>query len=144
MGGYPGGTTMRLTDEQLSEYRELKDSDVDVSDEHVLAPHSGEETSVHYHAKACVAHIAKENGYVANCECGVNGKYDIDVLIWGHPERLSYAVEIEHNPTQEVKESKLNRYVTHTAVDELCLINANELPMNVLEMHDAIEAALGL
>jgi len=134
---------MRLTDEQIQEYRTLIDSGVEVVDDHVIRNHSGDETEIHFHAKCAIAQIGKQNGYIANCECSVP-EGDIDCLLYGNPERLSYAVEIEHSPTEEIKQSKLKRYVKQTAVDELCLINANVLPMNVIEMREHIENELGL
>jgi len=65
-------------------------------------------------------------------------------LIWGNPDRLSYAVEIEHSPTQDTLDDKLDKYVKQTAVDDMIPINANELPLDVNEMREHIEEKLGL
>ena len=134
---------MRLTDTQINEYRNLKDSGVHVEKTHTIAPHRGDETAVHYAAKTHVAKVGKEHGYIANCECPVP-EGDIDVCLWGCEGRLSYAVEIEHSPDSETVKSKLRRYVSDTGIDELCLINANELPLNVIELEDTIREELGL
>jgi len=134
---------MRLSDDQHNEYRKLKNSGVEVTNKHVIKNHSGDETEVHFHAKCAVAQIGKQNDYIANAECSVP-KGDIDVLLWGRPDRMSYAVEIEHSPTEQTLHSKVDRYVRQTAIDEIVILNANKLPLDVVEMREHIEAKLGL
>lgn len=112
---------------QLSEYRELKDWSVEVSKTNSIEFNSGSETGTHVLAKAIVGHLGVSNGYRVSSETQCP-KGEIDMVLWGHPDRLSYAVELEHSPTKEIKQSKLERYVLGTPLDELCLININNLP----------------
>jgi len=57
---------------------------------------------------------------------------DIDILLWGVSDRLTYAVECETSPTEDVKEAKLNKYVHQIdAIDDMILINLNELPLEL-------------
>jgi hypothetical protein len=65
--------------------------------------------------------------------------------LWGHPERLTYAVEIEHSPTEEVKTDKLQRYVkSNSVIDDMLLINANEIPTDMHEARNHIQKVMFL
>jgi len=132
-----------MNNDSIEEYRLLKNNGVEVQDKHVITPHRGDETEIHYHAKCATALIGKHNGYIANCECPVP-RGEIDVLLYGNSKRLSYAVEVEHSPTTENRSVKLQKYVRETPVDELIMINANNLSPDVLEMHRQIRERLGL
>jgi len=128
---------------QLSEYRELKDWSVEVDKTNSIEFNSGSETSTHVLAKVIVGHLGVTNGYRVSSEVRCP-KGEIDVVLFGHPDRLSYAVELEHSPTAEVKESKLERYVLSTPLDELCLININNLPKDRFEAVAWVADQLGL
>jgi hypothetical protein len=134
---------MTLSSEQMQEYRLLKNNGVEVSKDHRITPHTGEETKIHYHAKCAVALLAKQHNYMATCECEVP-RGSTDVLLWGHPKRQTLAVEIEHSPTKENNSVKLQKYVRETPIDDMIVINANELSLNLLELHDQIEREVGL
>jgi hypothetical protein len=127
----------------LSAYRELKDYGVEVTQTNSVEFNSGSETATHVTAKALVGHIGLSNGYRVNSEVRVP-QGDVDMVIWGHPDRLSYAVELEHSPTRETVESKVDRYVNQTCLDEIVVINLNEMPENYLEATEFIADELGL
>lgn len=129
---------------QLSEYRELKDYGVEVEKRTNIRTNHGSETAAHIIAKALVTHIGTNNEYIVNGETPTPDGGAIDCCMWGHPDRLSYAVELEHSPTQEVIDSKLDRYVENTPLDDMILINLNELPTHRLEMVQFIADELGL
>jgi hypothetical protein len=133
-----------MDEKAISEYRELKKSGVQVRPQNQIRPNPGSETAIHAFAKMAVARIGQTAGYNVDSETEVDCGGRIDVLLWGHPERMSYAVEIEHSPTEAVMQDKLETYVLTTAIDELVMINANELPQNVLEMEEQIRTELGL
>lgn len=125
---------MTLGPNQISEYRELKDWSVEVSKTNSIEFNSGSETGKHVIAKALVGHIGVINGYrvSSEVECS-NG--EIDVVLWGVDDRLSLAVECETSPTEETIQSKLERYVKETPLDEIVVINVTEMPDNY---HDAL------
>ena len=134
---------MQLSDAQLAEYRTLKNSGVSVDDNHTIAPHTGQETKKHYHAKCAVAHIGMQENYIVNTECDT-GRGRADVVLWGHESRLSYAVEIETDIQPETKKDKLQQYVRETALDDMVLIEAKGLEYNLLGMYEQLRLELGL
>jgi len=134
---------MQLSDAQLDEYRTLKNSGVSVENNHTIAPHTGQETKKHYHAKCAVAHIGMQEGYIVNTECDT-GRGRADVILWGNPERLSYAVEIETDIQPGVRKDKLQQYVRETALDDMVLIEANILDYDLLAMYEQLRDELGL
>lgn len=128
---------------QLAEYRELKDHGVEVTKTNSIEFNAGSEISAHVVAKALVGHLGVSNGYrvASETQC-VNG--EIDVCLWGHPDRLSYAVELEHSPTDDVVESKLQRYVHETPLDDMILLNLNDMPQRRLDALEWISKQIGL
>lgn len=125
-------------------YRSLKDSGADIQKANQIRFNSGSETSVHVVAKSLVGQIALQHGYRVSSEVEVP-EGEIDVCMWGHPKRLTYAVELEHSPTLERKQDKLNRYVRKVdAIDDMVLINLNDLSMDILKMRDEIKREIGL
>jgi hypothetical protein len=139
----PSKKNMTLTPKQLSEYRELKDHAVEVSDSNQIEFNSGSETIPHVIGKALVGHIARHHGYRVSSEVVVpNG--EIDIILWGNEDRLSYAVELETSPNEETKQDKLERYVKETPLDDMILLNLNEMPINPLEAAKWIQEELGV
>ena len=125
-------------------YRALKDSGASVQKHNQIRFNSGSETAIHVVAKALVGQVGIQHGYRVSSEVDVP-EGEIDTLLWGHPKRLTYAVELEHSPTDETKKDKLNRYVRRVdAIDDMVLINLNKLPMDVLEMREQIKGEIGL
>jgi len=138
---------MTLSKEQVKEYRRLKDSGVDVTKHNQIKFNAGSETAVHACAKLLAGFVGQANGYRVDSEVPIQtpaGEGSCDTLLWGHPERLSYAVEIEHGITEDTKQHKLDLYVKHTAIDELLMIEANDIPEQTLEAAHWIADELGL
>jgi len=136
---------MTLTPNQRSEYRELKDYSVEVDTVNSVEFNAGgtAETVPHIVAKTLAAKVLLTNGYRVNSEVSVP-EGDIDILAWGHPDRMSYAVEIETGVVPEVKESKRERYVDQTPINDLLIVEANNLPMDMVECYAHIATELGL
>jgi hypothetical protein len=134
---------MTLEPNQLSEYRELKDHAVEVHKHNQIKFNSGSETIPHVVGKALVGHIGRVNGYRVSSEVSVPDG-EIDVVLWGHDERLSYAVELETSPTQDTIDSKLERYVHSTPLDDMILINLSDMPVDAIHAVDFLREELGL
>ena len=133
------------------EYRALQDSGVKVGKKNVGVRYNagGEsETFVHSTAKNLVAHIALLNGYRVDSEVEVSKNREtigeIDVLVWGHPERLSYAVELETSPEDGILKEKQAKYVDGTAVDDIQLINISECPMHMIDAAEWLAEQIGV
>jgi len=130
---------------QWEEYRTLKQHGWELTRENSIQWNGGSETEKHIHTKLAVGHVAKQAGYRIDSETTHEGhRGEIDVLIYGHPTRLTYAVEIEHSPTQEVLDDKRARYVDGTPIDDMLPVNANECPMDIPELHAHVREVLGL
>lgn len=126
-----------------TEYRQLKNSGVSVQKRNQVRFNAGSETSKHVVGKALAAKVCLDMGYRVSSEVEVpNG--EIDIVAYGHPERLSYAIEIEHSINKETKDSKLQRYVYETAIDDMILIEANDIPENILDALGFIKEELGM
>ena len=127
-----------------TEYRSLKAANVDVSKPNQIRFNSGSETARHLVAKALVGYVGSINGYwvSSECEC-VNG--DIDVLLYGHPDRLTYAVECETGWTEAKLSDKVDRYVhENPPIDDLIAIEVLEMPTNIVAAAGWIADELGL
>lgn len=134
---------MRRDTHFYDQFHELDNSGVKVSKVNQIEFNSGSETNIHLVCKALAAKLMLQEEYCISSEVEVpNG--EIDLLAWGHPEKLSYAIEFEHSPTEEVKASKLERYITQTPIDDMLLLNLNECPMNILEIEDWLRKELGI
>jgi hypothetical protein len=85
---------------------------------------------------------AREFDYMSDIEVTVpNG--DVDCLLWGVSDRLTYAVEIETSPTEETIQSKIDRYVHEIPpIDDIVVLNANDAPLNMIESADWIQEQL--
>lgn len=129
-------------------HRELSDSGLTVRKERMPPMNAGgkSETVKHIVGKTLVAYIAAaEHGYQSDLEVPTDQGKEIDCLLWGHPRRLTYAVELEHSPTEETKQKKLKQYVKAVpAVDDMLLINLNEMPVNMLDARAYLREETGL
>lgn len=135
---------MTLTPNQLSEYRELKDFQVDVSKHNAVRFNAGgtSETIKHSVGKHLAALVGLRNGYRVDSEVSTpNG--ETDVLLWGHPERLTYSVEIETGLTEETKQEKYEQYVKETCIDDIQYVEATAIPMDMGEAYGYIATELG-
>jgi len=138
---------MSLTKAQVEEYRRLKDSGVALSKHNQIQFNEGSETSKHICAKSLTGLLGIRNGYRVDSEVPIETRDytgETDVLLWGHPDRLTYAVECESSPTQEVKSRKVEKYVSQTAIDDILFVNVTELPTDMMDAFDTIADNLGL
>jgi len=140
---------MTLSKAQIQEYRRLKDSGVAVRKSNSIRFNAGgeSETIKHLVGKTLAGMVALRNGYRVDSEVPVktpNGEGEIDVLAWGNPDRLTYAIEVETSPGPGIRKEKQELYVDPTEVDDIQLINASNLPVNMLHAADKIATILGL
>lgn len=138
---------MSLAKAQVREYRELRDSGVQVSKHNKIAPNPGSETAKHIALKALVAHVGIQNGYRVDSEVPIefNGtEVYCDTLLWGHDSRMSYAVEVEHSIVPDTITSKKEQYVDHTAINELAVLNATDYPIDIQDAYGRVAQELGL
>jgi len=128
---------------QYQEYRGLQDRGWNVDKTDALRRNSGSESPEHIHAKCAVFHVATEHGWKCTCECdGPSG--EIDCLLWGHPDMMTVAVELERDIQPEVMDDKLNRYVRKEPIQELYTIPVDDLPEQIGPLHERIRGELGL
>lgn len=138
---------MSLTKSQVEEYRTLKDSGIALSKHNQIRFNEGSETSKHICAKSLTGLLGIRNGYRVDSEVDVqtrNYSGEIDVLLWGNPERLTYAIECETSPTRDTISQKVDQYVSETAVDDLQVVNVTKLPQNMTDALGYIGTTLGL
>lgn len=129
---------------EVDAYRDLKNAGVEVSDTNQIQFNAGSETIPHFVGKALVGYVAQLNGFRVSSEVETEHG-EIDVLLYGNTDRLTYAVEVENNPRQEVVGSKLERYVhRHPPVDDLIMINAGEIPLDMIQAANYVAEQLGL
>jgi hypothetical protein len=109
----------------------LKRHEVYVQNHNQVRLNSGSETAKHVVAKALVAQVATEQGWRVSSEVSVP-KGDIDVLLHKTPQERVWAVELETSPTEDITQSKIDRYVNQTTgVDDIVIINISEMPIEI-------------
>ncbi|MFB6197310.1 MAG: hypothetical protein ABEI52_03425 [Halobacteriaceae archaeon] len=139
---------MSLSKAQVREYRELAESGVQVRRNNNIRPNTGSETARHLLIKSLAAHIGLEARYRVDSETpvetGSGGDSAIDVLLWGHDSRLTYAVEVETSPLPKVIESKVDKYVRQTAIDDMLVLNVAECPDDMTQAYGWVASELGL
>ena len=122
----------------------LKRHEVYVQNHNQVRLNSGSETAKHVVAKALVAQIASEQHWRVSSEVSVPDG-DIDILLHKTPQERVWAVELETSPTQEVKQSKLNRYVKQTTgIDDIVIINISEMPVEIPHAKQYLQEELPL
>jgi len=99
---------------------------------------------MHAVAKMLAGFAGSQAGYRVSSEVTHTGRGEIDVLLWGHEDRLTLAVECETSPTDEIVEDKVDRYVRDTPIDDLALINVTELPDSIMDSYASVCEVLGL
>jgi hypothetical protein len=125
-------------------YRTLQNAGWNVQKHNQVRFNSGSETIKHAVAKMLVAQAGARNGYRVSSEVDHSHRGEIDILLWGNPDRLTLAVECETSPTDDVIEDKVDRYVRDTPIDDLVLVNVTELPTDMLDAYAEIMEVLGL
>jgi len=137
--------TDRRNKEFYEEYRALKNNGWNVQKENQVRFNSGSESNPHYLAKCLAARVGHIEGYSVASEVVHPDHGEIDVLLWNHPERLTYAVETETSPTDEIIADKLERYVhSNPVIDDLLLVNVSDLPVDRIAAEEWIRGELGL
>ena len=122
----------------------LKRHEVYVQNHNQIRLNSGSETAKHVVAKALVAQIASEQSWRVSSEVSVPDG-DIDVLLHKTPQERVWAVELETNPTEEVTQSKLNRYVKQTTgIDDIVIINISQMPVEIPHAKQYLQEELPL
>jgi hypothetical protein len=125
-------------------YRQLQASGIQVQQTDQIRLNSGSETFAHEIAKLAVGHIGKANDYWVSSEVDC-GQGDIDVVLWGHPDRLTYAVEVETGWTDETKQDKRKRYVDdQTGIDDMLTVEVTEMPTDWMDALGYVSRELGL
>jgi len=126
-------------------YRALQNQGVNVHKERIPRMNAGgkSETVKHHTIKNLIAYAgARDYGYMSDIEVEVP-QGDIDCLLWGLNDRLTLACEVETAPTEETKESKLERYVKQIGpIDDMRLINVNNVPTDMMEAADYVSNQL--
>lgn len=133
-----------MNKENWHEYRDLQNAGWDVQKQNQIRLNSGSESVKHAVAKILVALVGHNDGYRISSEVEHKDRGEIDMLLYGVPDRLTLAVECETSPTMEVVEDKVSRYVDGTPVDDMALVNLSEMPLNMLDAFAYVQAELGL
>jgi len=133
-----------MQQEYIQEYRRLKDSGWDVSKEPAVRFNSGSESIGHIVAKTVSAKVLIQNGWMVDTEVEHPQNGEIDVLAYA-PDKINYAVELENEPTEDIKQDKLERYVySNEGIEDMQMIDVGSLPAHCLDMRDRIITELGL
>lgn len=131
-------------------YQELTSHGVHVQKHDQIRPNAGSETFRHEIAKLAVGHIGKANDYWVASEVEIEQPGDTedkeaDIILWGDPERLTYAVECETGWTKETKAEKLDQYVyTNPVIEDMLTVEVNDLPKRSMDILDNVSHQLGM
>ena len=131
-----------MNKDNWQEYRALHNNGWNVNKHNQIRPNSGSETVKHLVAKSLVAHAGLELGYKVDSEVSHSHRGEVDILLFGNPDRLTLAVECETSPTDEIVQDKVDRYVSGTCIDDHVLVNVTELPTDMLEAYGEIKELL--
>lgn len=114
------------TQREFRQRKTLKDAGWSVPQRDAVAFNSGSETKEHFLCKCLVAYALKRDDYrVASEVEGPTG--EIDILGYG-TEDPPIAVEVETNPTDDVIQDKLERYVFGQPIRDLFVLPVGEMP----------------
>jgi len=123
-----------MNNTERKEYTRLHRAGLDLSTQPTFETNSGSETTTHAVAKLITARLFLEEGWLADCEVTLPNGREMDVFAYG-PDRLNYAVELEQNPREGIKNEKLKHYVhTNQVVDDMLLIDISNAPTNIDEL----------
>ena len=135
-----------MNTKQYQALRQLQNANVKATKENTIKFNAGgsSETIKHIVGKTLVARSGLLNGYQIDTEVEVP-QGEIDVLLHSHPDRSTYAVELETGLTDETKTSKIRRYVNSVApIDDIIFIEVTNIPMDMVEAQEYINKQLGL
>ncbi len=133
-----------MNKDELTLVNKLQRQEVYVQNHSQVRLNSGSETAKHVVAKALVAQIASEQSWRVSSEVSVP-EGEIDILLHKTPQERVWAIELETSPTQEVTQSKLNRYVKQNAgIDDIAIINISEMPIEIPHAKQYLQEELPL
>lgn len=133
-----------MNQENWAEYRELQTAGWSVTKTNQIRFNGGSESEKHIAVKSLVGLAGKEAGYRVSSEVTHQHRGEIDVLLFGCPDRLTLAIEVETNPTDDVIEDKFDRYVDGTPIDDMITLNLENMHPNVNQSYGYINEVLGL
>lgn len=133
-----------MNKDNWTEYRTLHDNGWNVSKTNQVEFNGGSETVKHSVGKMLAAHAGHNAGYRVSSEVEHAHRGEIDVLLYGNPERMTLAVEVETSPTDDVIEDKVDRYIRGTPIDDIAIVNATTLPTDMLNAYGEVKEVLGL
>jgi hypothetical protein len=131
---------------ELEQRKQLQSDGWDVNLEQSIKSNDGfvNETELHLIAKVFAAKHLSSLGYRINSEVvHEDGHAEIDILAYGHAERLTYAVEIETKPDDDVLESKREKYLTQN-VDDMLVVDCRGMPMNMIDAQRYVQEELNV
>jgi len=131
---------------ELEQRKQLQSDGWDVNLEQSIKSNDGfvHETEQHLIAKIFAAKHLSSLGYRINSEVvHEDGHAEIDILAYGHAQRLTYAVEIETNPDDDVLESKRKKYLTEN-IDDMLTVDCRGMPMNMIDAQRYIQDELNV
>lgn len=134
-----------MNSRQWEAYRQLERAGVTLERPNSIRWNAGgeSETIKHIVGKVLVGTVGLRNDYRVNSEVEVEDG-EIDVLLFGNPDRLTYAVELETSPTDETIRSKIERYVTPYPIQDIQVLNLNDMPMDIVDAYAWVADVLGL
>lgn len=126
-------------------YNALQKDGIDVQKHNQIRPNAGSETFIHNFAKLCVGFIGLHNSYWVSSEVDLDNNKQVDVLLWGNPDRLTYAVECETGWTDDTKTKKVNQYVKpYSEIDDMLSVEVLDIPAEVLPALENVSEQIGL
>ena len=134
-----------MTKADYEDYRRLTDAGFDLQDSTYVKLNSGSETAKHALAKTLCARYLDQLGYTVESEVQLENQGTVDLLAYGHSERLNYVVEVETSPTRDTMLNKVEKYVkSNQAVDDMLWVNVTAMPTDMLDAQEYVKTELGL
>ena len=131
---------------ELEQRKQLQSDGWDVNLEQSIKSNDGfvNETELHLIAKIFSAKHLSSLGYRINSEVThEDGHAEIDILAYGHAQRLTYAVEIETKPDDDVLECNHEKYLTEN-IDDMLTVDCRGMPMNMIDAQRYIQDELNV
>lgn len=142
--------TNKRQHEKYAQYRELKNAGYQIHDDIGIRPNSGSETLTHWIAKCVGAHVLTNAGFRVDSEVeryeyptAASAVGEVDLLAFGHEDRLPIVLEMERDVDRDVVKDKLEKYHVEP-IREVFVIAVDDLSDDPEEMRDEIRAEIGL
>jgi len=124
---------------------ELKRHGWQAEREDSIKGNGGAETDKHIHAKTAAFNLLKDHGYRVSTEVVHDTRGEADLVAIACDENEApFCVEFETDPTEDVKQDKLERYTFNTVMREMYLINLDKLSTDITTMREQIATELGV